>query len=589
MKTYKYKHLLIVHGIGDQAPNETALNFMNEFICALPQDDKRKLSVHNLIESVDLLRTTGTAGHTHPFQPANIVYSDETTGTVNVIGFSEVYWQPITNGYIEQNKGLPIPIFTWARSVMNRLSTPGKDFTQWRLAIENLERILQLLKRLSILFKKVGLFNNVTEKFLGDVQMYAESDAIRQEVNEKFFSVVSRVNEFANNAANSIRKDFKHTQQLIQTLGSQLTGKARNKRTLLTHFSDFNAFNEEDIEIYIVAHSEGTVVSYNSLVWAAMAREGIGLHANDDEFNRANEAYQKIRREVSQFDWLPQVAGLVTLGSPLDKHFIIWRNRFIKHLLRKNPDKKITWLNYTDANDPVGYELRALKDSDFENSPTDAERLFHIKDDILFQRYLIPGKAHIDYWSDKAIHARIIELMDLSGEDPPPLNNAWWAKLGLMPIADWAFYFIGRILLLGAGAFIVNRLLHTNIFNWLPSLEFIKNTREIIQSPHIFQSALLNETLWLGTLTLLMNPLIEFEKAKSFEFEWSSWPRYILNVFWLIVATVVSIDLSNAPADSNFAGIIKYLTALIVVILLWKLHTAIHRGLIQLWRYTRVL
>ena len=39
------------------------------------------------------------------------------------------------------------------------------------------------------------------------------------------------------------------------------------------------AFDEP--EIYFVAHSEGTVVTFNSLVQAAMVREGVALHPDE--------------------------------------------------------------------------------------------------------------------------------------------------------------------------------------------------------------------------------------------------------------------------------------------------------------------
>lgn len=494
---YRYKHIIVVHGIGDQAPNETALGFMNEFIHALPQNQSNRLTVNNLIESVDHIRDPETTGHKRSFQPANIVYSDATT--VNVIGFSEVYWQPITDQYFEINrKNLPIPIFTWAHSISTRLLEPGRRFAQWRSAIENLEKTLQLAKQLAALSKKLALFNTMLEKFLGDVQMYAESDQIRQEINQHFFHVIARVGEFSRNAGNHIVKGVEQRKRLMQQLAASDSNKAFSDAAhnrYLQDFAEFNSFADQDIDIYVIAHSEGTVVAYNSLVWAAMVREDATRHSNDDEFTRAKSAYETVQA-VSDFDWLPKVKGLVTLGSPLDKHFLIWRSRFRKHLLSDNPPCKIPWQNYTDANDPVGYELTELKKSELGDLPTDAIRMFdNANNDHCYKRYLIPGKAHVDYWSDRAIYKRIIRLMDLSTEQPPPLNDRWWAKF--LPLLDIPLYAGICLLLAGAGAFFLYRFAQTLHWGYLPGL--------------------------------------------------------------------------------------------FITVLLWRLHACLHRGLLQLWRYTRVL
>src|SRR5262249_26576559 len=288
---YRYKHIVVVHGIGDQAPNETALGFMNELTRVLPQDASSRLTVLNLVESVDRLTAPpaekGTPPRSKAFQPANIVYAREESGIteVNVVGFSEVYWQPIAEYYIKENGGnLPIPIFTWARSITNRLPMRIYDFAQWRSAIENLEKILKLLKSLAFISDQTKLFAHVTEKFLGDVQLYAESDTIRQKINEQFFHVLARVEQFAKQSTDNIRKSRDQLDSLRQRGAGSLLPDARDTSSY-AYLDDFEQFKEfESREIYVVAHSEGTVVAYNSLVQAAMVRENQSLHQFDDEY-----------------------------------------------------------------------------------------------------------------------------------------------------------------------------------------------------------------------------------------------------------------------------------------------------------------
>ena len=161
---YTYKHIVVVHGIGDQAPNETVLGFMNEFIRALPREkDHYSVEVHNLIETVDEIKEVKRAlAELRPrrsFRPAYIIFHDKQTQTAYVIGFSEVYWKQIPDNYIEQNnKKLPIPIFTWARSINTRFLEAGRAFHLAREAIDNLERMLGLLRVLGIIYKKSGQF-----------------------------------------------------------------------------------------------------------------------------------------------------------------------------------------------------------------------------------------------------------------------------------------------------------------------------------------------------------------------------------------------------------------------------------------------
>ena len=121
--TYTYKHIVVVHGIGDQAPNETVLGFMNEFIRALPREQSRySVIVDNLVESVDDIKQVTAQAQVAPallrptrsFRPAYIIFSDAQKQTNYVIGFSEVYWKQIPDEYIRRNENNPpIPIFTW--------------------------------------------------------------------------------------------------------------------------------------------------------------------------------------------------------------------------------------------------------------------------------------------------------------------------------------------------------------------------------------------------------------------------------------------------------------------------------------------
>ncbi len=85
-----YKHIVVVHGIGEEQLNGTSVNFMNGLCRALPSEGD--LVVKNLITRDTPLLVKGAS------IPAYVIY---TIGGDNYyIAFSEVYWQPITKGYL---------------------------------------------------------------------------------------------------------------------------------------------------------------------------------------------------------------------------------------------------------------------------------------------------------------------------------------------------------------------------------------------------------------------------------------------------------------------------------------------------------
>ena len=578
---YSYHHIVVVHGIGDQAPNETALGFMNEFIRALPRKDgELEPIVYNLVESVDALTTppANASAQSPPvrraFEPAFLVFvnrCDPHRRQVHVIGFSEVYWQPITNFYLEKNGGnLPIPVFTWARTIPTRLLGPGYQQAQWRAAIENVETILKLLKSLTALSKKTNVFVEITEKFLGDVQMYAESDEIRQQINAQFFRVLGRVKDMADK-----------TRDRLLSL--------KNRKDL--HMEDFDGFKEfDERKIFVVAHSEGTVVAYNSLVQAAMIGEGPNRHGGDPEYKRAAEAEGEVAKEVGSnaSDWLPQVAGLLTFGSPLDKHYLIWRTRFRKDCLQEQRPQKILWFNYADVSDPVAYNLEELLPGPGKPAETDAVKMFNIADDRFFTRYPLPGKAHVDYWNDRTIYEQVIyRMMKLAPGTPAPLSNAWWA--GLQPLGDYVGYVVGRVLTFCFALYFLNRLLSFGALDllraWAPLAEF---HAMMTAQPFGGGSLILNYAAWLLGPLAAMKLLVEAEQG------WlgRAWPRVLrwtLGAAWGVVLLLIALFMQAGEASSGFQDLLGNGTGLVITLLVWKLHTAIHRGLVQLWRYTKVL
>ena len=143
-------------------------------------------------------------------------------------------------------------------------------------------------------------------------------------------------------------------------------------------------------EIYIVAHSEGTVISFMGLL--------MGL------YERA--------------EWAEMVRGYMTIGSPLNKHVFLWPELFDQFKAdRADParqERPILWRNYYDYGDPIAFNLAPTRQwmSDHDWAPYFA---FRDEDDIGFARYLFPGEAHNEYWRDPGVFGHFIQQV----VDPP--------------------------------------------------------------------------------------------------------------------------------------------------------------------------
>lgn len=456
-----YKHIVIVHGIGDQQPNETAFGFMNAFLLNLPVD-RYQVQVQSFFEEApdEKLRTEVTDGTERKclFHPAYFTVSDVQNKRNLVIGFSEVYWQNIARAHQSR---LPIPILTWARSVATRLQESTAQ-RRARKALTNLEALLRMVHGVARFYQRSQAFADILDKFLGDVQIYTEHAGIQRTINEHFLDVLGRVDGFVN-----------QTRQKLDGTDFAFDGPA---------------------EIYVVSHSEGTVVSYNSLVEAALQQQ----------------------------PWLERVRALVTLGSPLDKHYTIWRHRFVKNRLehvdlRFLGNHRIRWFNYFDVSDPVGYGLVKLKEA---GATTDLDRLFEVKHDQGFARYPIPGLAHVEYFDDPAIHAemrgRVLDLDGQGSDRAAATKDKWWRPLQ-WPV-DRMLWALVRLITLAVFAFYSGKA-----------------------------------ALWLvRTYTHLRQ----------------------------------TADLFGGQPPNELKDLLGYLAGVVAAVFVWRFHTRVHRGLVQMWRYT---
>ena len=310
-------------------------------------------------------------------------------------GFAEMYWADVPRESVDEKYTLE-ETRKWARNIAARLdllarramSEEAKKIhstsadlenivNRWRQEnrhenelIENmLEEVIQgvtIADRLAFVAEKAGLFKFELKKLLldyvDDIQVVTEFQTSRERLVKKFSELMERI--------------------------STNYGNAR---------------------IYVVAHSEGTVVSFLGLL------RGL-REAKDDKAH-----------------WTTKVRGVMTIGSPLNKHVKLWPELFSPENLTQDyvdrddgkrlatnekgqaltpPDEenRIPWRNYYDHGDPIGFDL----------GPTRAWMADHgwepffefgdgaAGDDIGFTRYPFPGVAHNGYWHDKKVFGHFL-------------------------------------------------------------------------------------------------------------------------------------------------------------------------------------
>jgi hypothetical protein len=322
------KLIVAVHGIGDQTRSATIQQVLSQFT-----------QYHGRAAAVPL-------GRFH--SSAVFCEDDPEVPELGKLGFSEVYWADVPRKAVEDKYTLE-SVQSWVRTVIgrvrrNNLGTRRLTDADERMLKEVLGEMLQtvnVLEALCLLAGKMGLFSfdlkKVLVDFLGDVQVVAE---------------------------------FKEYGDLI--------GGAFSRRMQEVH-SEHPGVKE----IYIVAHSEGTVVALLGLLTALCC---------DDR------------------PWISKVRGLMTLGSPIDKHLVLWPELFRDlqaPTLAQEKRPAIEWHNYYDYGDPVGFELDMARDR-FASAPWVGIFHFPPENDHGFARYPLPGKAHNDYWQDEQVFGHFI-------------------------------------------------------------------------------------------------------------------------------------------------------------------------------------
>ena len=390
----RQKIIVGVHGIGDQIRNETIQAIVRQFC--------KHYQVPGAIP-LGRYHTAPAQGSAQPVPHVFITRSPPDPPFPDKFGFAEVYWADIPRRIARRGYTLE-EATSWANTIVERLNVlygpagPGKkhstatgwkrvqervldsalsntDFVAIKAILAELIESLKVMESLTFLADKAGLFTfdlkRLLDDFIGDVQIVTEFDLYRQQIINRFRTVMRDIHR-------------EHPQA----------------------------------EIYVIAHSEGTVVAFLGLL------EALGT-----------------KSEQQDWEWLQHVRGFMTIGSPIDKHIVLWPwlwDAVSADGWRSMPAGSIKWRNYYDYGDPVGFELNTTRYWLESNQVTSFEFIKDAKvcHDFGYNRYPLPGKAHVDYWNDQMLFGHFInEVID--GPAPgkksrgtpqsfkPPENRPW--------------------------------------------------------------------------------------------------------------------------------------------------------------------
>ena len=421
----KFKDIIVaVHGIGQQSRYSTVRSIATR-----------------LAASKTLL--AGVNGPARPVAPQPLGYFhsevrditlatllDDAEFLVNTplatTGFAEVFWADIPETAVKEGSTLE-ETKAWARTVVARAKAlwirqrqseaDKEDNTQrelkpWQRIVEDRTReLLMRVRKPQIVPPDFGLTAEVLDEIIETVY-----------VLENLMFLADKVGLFKFDLA-QVLQDYLGDVQIVTEFAdyrSDILG--RFHKAMADIYSKELSKGNGEVRLHIVAHSEGTVISFLGLL-QAMSGDQLKTPTSPNESPH-------LENTVQIPEWLKHVHGYMTIGSPIDKHLLLWPRLWdpLKPSLADAvlPAGQIRWRNYYDYGDPVGFKLDTARrwldqkgSKAFQFCGCPAHR-----HDIGFARYLLPGKAHTDYWNDPDVFEHFVDdVIRIQREGDPPVKR----------------------------------------------------------------------------------------------------------------------------------------------------------------------
>jgi hypothetical protein len=468
----KIKRLVVaVHGIGSQYRYATIQAVASRFAGYCKQPMTLPLGAFH---SDKLIRKFDSPElGAYPFGPP----PDYTTA-FDGLGFAEAFWADIPERAVD-TKNTTEESKAWARTIVDRLRVLDEankrtesnliDYNKAGTVIAEMIDTIAVLENILFLASKAGLFDfklgQLLTDFLGDVQIVADFKDYGGDVFQRF------------------AKTLQHLADRMPNLE----------------------------QIYIVAHSEGTVVALRGLLLA--------LAAEEDEHN----------------EWAKLVKGIMTIGSPLNKHIVLWPRLWQE--LKPSPERifrePIVWRNYYDLGDPVGFDLAITRDWLLQNgwlslTATPAVFQFAENHDYGFVRYPFPGKAHNDYWEDPEVFGNFIDGVILRNDKDTKIRGKLWAR-----VVSWIVPYLLCAGLLATGTYILYKTLISVLH---VKEDFWTMTRNV-----------LGITCYLSGITLL-------SRMPRLDKIWPPWPGTFIGTFGFAVGALAFYQLTTGDTQHSLSA-----------------------------------
>lgn len=385
------KIVVAIHGIGKQFRCDTIRAVASRFGDSYAED-------------IPLM----PLGHFNVDDGAAVRWSvlDTRSSALRKIGFAEIYWADIPRKLVEADDTLE-ETKAWAHTIVSRARMTYRDTVVAKIEQDNKE----LKQGQAPLKPKLGSQDfghgvDAIDTIIEGIDVLEQATRLLGRFSPYKFEIGGLLRDYAGDVQ-TVTEFPLHRARILYRFHALLGGIVDAYRA---------KYPGKTPEIYLVAHSEGTVISLLALLQALSSMELA------DPDNRAC---------VASGDWVEHVHGFMTIGSPIDKHIALWpklwefgfATRRDEAGLAISPSgsgtdgqpapvkrlkRPIRWHNYYDHGDPVGFRLdetRAmLRRMKCEAFAFDGET-----DDHGFSRYLLPGKAHVDYWRDAELFRHFID------------------------------------------------------------------------------------------------------------------------------------------------------------------------------------
>ncbi|MDR5782145.1 MFS transporter [Caballeronia sp. LZ065] len=384
------KIVVAIHGIGNQLHSDTVRSVASQFGARYdPPLPVMPLGYFDIagVGEVDVRQLD--LPPVGPYTPAQREF-------YSALGFAEVYWADIPREVVKQDDTLE-ESKAWGLSIVSRAQAAymlnvderklePADFSLAAGVVEEIVETVAVMQSLLAVAEKAGIFKfdlaPMLRDYVGDVQLVADFKQHRDTIVFRFHRVMERLVALATERCQCAP------------------------------------------EVYVVAHSEGTVISFLGILQA---------------LSMPTVADPRDSKQVISTDWVQSLRGFMTIGSPIDKHILLWPKLWEGMQLTseshgdtvtlvERPGGPLTlpapikWRNYYDYGDPVGFALDTAR-AFLDHHGCRAFEFDEHADDIGFSRYWLPGKAHTDYWTDSEVFGHFIDNVVLGETTATPPGN----------------------------------------------------------------------------------------------------------------------------------------------------------------------